>query len=79
MMFTLVFVSAKLPTPNDVRLVLTENFTPLPSSDWVTKIGAFDVLTTSVSVGDLNIIVEEDNPTPSKKVETHDYHVYGSI
>ena len=68
MMFTLVFVSPKLPTQNDVRLILTENFILLPSGDRVTKIGAFEFLTTSVSVGDLNIIIEEDNPSPSKIV-----------
>lgn len=63
-MFTSVFVSTKLPTQIDVTMTLTEKFTQLPSGERITKIGAFDVITKSVSVGQINIIIEEDNPTP---------------
>ena len=68
MTFTLLFVSTKLPTQSSIRLVMTANPTPLPSGDMVTKFGAFVVMTSSVSVGQLTVIVEADNPTPSKAI-----------
>ena len=68
MTFKLVFVSPKLPTQSDVRLILIENSTPLPSGDMATTFGPFIVKTTSVSVGKMTIIFEDENPTPSKHI-----------
>ena len=67
MAFKLVFVSTKLPTQSDVRLVLTENSTPLPSGDMTTTFGAFVVMTTSITVEKITIIDKQDNPSPSKQ------------
>ena len=64
--FKLVFVASKLPTQSAVRLVFTDNSTPLPTGDMATAFGPFVVKTTSISVGKLNMIFEDENPMPSE-------------
>ena len=66
MTFKLVFLSTKLPTQGDVRLVLTENSLPLPSGDMTTTFGAFVVMTTSISVEKITIVDKHGNSSPSK-------------
>ena len=66
MTFKIVFVAPKLPTQTEVRLVLTDNSTPLATGAMATTLGPFVVKTTSISVGSMTMIFEDDNPTPSE-------------
>ena len=64
--FTLVFSSEYLPTDSAVRKVFTDNAAPTQSGTLEVTVGIYVLTESSIVVGEVKVIENDKNPTPSK-------------
>ena len=64
--FTLVFSSEYLPIDTAVRKVFSDNATPTQSGTLAVTVGIYVITDSSIVVGQVTVIANDKNPTPSK-------------